>query len=154
LTVIQFRRTWDIVLSFVPVGLGCLWTAALLNLLGYRLHFINASVLPMVIGIGMDTATHVLHRYHLLGAERNRPAGRGPILETDRVTGAGGGLSSITIMLSFGSLALSTNRGLASVGVLSFIGIGASLLASITSLPAILAAGRRRREKGSRAAGH
>ena len=50
-------------------------------------------------------------------------------------------------MFSFGTLAFSSNRGLASLGVLSFIGIGASLLASVTFLPATLEVDRRRREK-------
>jgi uncharacterized protein len=148
LTVLQFRRMADIVLAFLPVTLGCLWTAALLNLLGYRLNLMNASVLPIVIGIGMDTATHVLHRHRLLRSEGDPPQGRELIRETFRVTGAAAALSSIAIMLSFGSLAFSSNRGLSSVGVLTFIGIGGSLLASITCLPAILEVARRRREGG------
>jgi len=138
LTVLQFRRPMDIFLSFAPVTLGCLWTAALLNLLGHRLNFMNASVLPMVIGIGMDTATHVIHRHRLLAAGGGHLAGADRIRETFRVTGSAAALSSITIMMSFGSLAFSSNRGLSSVGVLSFLGIGASLLASITFLPAAL----------------
>ena len=40
-------------------------------------------------------------------------------------------LTSVTTMVTFGSLGLSENRGLASVGTLSFVGIGACLVASV-----------------------
>ena len=57
-------------------------------------------------------------------------------------------LTSVTTMVTFGSLALSENRGLASVGLLSAIGIGACLIASVVVLPALLQLSRGRSRNG------
>ena len=155
LVALQFRRPLTFVLACIPVTIGCLWTAALMGLFGYRLHFMNASVLPMVLGIGIDSGTHLLHRYGLIRRHGGQASGAGIIRETFSVTGSASALSSITIMMSFGSLAFSSNRGLSSVGMLSLIGVGASLLASLTFLPAVLAAAQKApRCRGARIMDH
>ena len=41
-------------------------------------------------------------------------------------------------MLTFGSLGLSRNQGIASVGMLTVVGVGGSLLASVLVFPALL----------------
>ena len=61
-------------------------------------------------------------------------------------------LSALTTMVTFGSLGLSANRGLASIGYLSFFGIGGCLLAALYVLPAVLELRARRRTRTRSAA--
>lgn len=55
-----------------------------------------------------------------------------------QVTGLGVILSALTTLEGFGTLALSVNRGIASVGLVSLVGISACLLAALCTLPATL----------------
>lgn len=138
LVVLLFRSPRDTLLVLLPVTLGCLWTALAFRLLDFRLHFMNASVLPMIIGIGIDDGIHLVQRYRYLRARFNgRP--RNLVRETFSVTGTGVALTSLTTMIAFGSLGFSENRGLASIGILAFIGVGSCLLASVSVLPALMA---------------
>ena len=135
LVALLFRSPGITLLVLVPVTLGCLWTALGFRLCGFRLHFMNASVLPMILGIGIDDGIHLIKRYRSL-----RQAGKSEnlIRDTFSVTGTGVALTSLTTMIAFGSLGFSENRGLASIGILAFIGVGASFVASVVVLPAIL----------------
>jgi predicted RND superfamily exporter protein len=54
------------------------------------------------------------------------------------ITGLGILLSAFTNLEGFGSLALSVNRGIASVGLVSLVGIAACLLAALSTVPAAL----------------
>jgi predicted RND superfamily exporter protein len=56
--------------------------------------------------------------------------------EAVHVTGVAIGLSAFTTQLAFGTLALSRNQGLASVGVVTLLGLTACLVASLVTLPA------------------
>jgi predicted RND superfamily exporter protein len=47
-------------------------------------------------------------------------------------------ISSLTTMIGFGSLALASHRGLASLGLLLLLGVGSCLVASLVVLPNLL----------------
>jgi predicted RND superfamily exporter protein len=127
--------------ALVPVGLSCLWTGAAWSLLGLDLHFMNVSVLPMVLGIGVDDGIHLVARYS------RRPSADVPSLYAE--TGSAVVLTTVTTLAAFGTLAFSENRGLASVGFLAVFGISSALLASLLVLPALLELDRRRRARGA-----
>jgi len=130
--VLRFRRPVLVLLVLLPAGLGALWTAAAASALGHRLNVMNLGVLPMILAIGIDDGIHLLHRYRSEGRGRGFDAAAAGVL-----------ITSLTTMVAFGSLALSRNQGIASVGVLSVLGVGACLLASVTVLPAALTVWRR-----------
>ena len=129
LMIVRFRRPGRTLLVLVPTVLGSLWTAAAFSLLDARLNFMNLSVLPMVFAIGIDDGIHLLACF---SARHERSIER--VFAT---TGVAVLLTSLTTMITFGSLSLSANRGLASVGTLSWIGVGGCLVASIVVLPAL-----------------
>jgi predicted RND superfamily exporter protein len=54
------------------------------------------------------------------------------------VTGLGVVLSALTTLEGFGTLALSVNCGMASVGLVSLLGNSACLIAALGTLPAAL----------------
>ncbi len=142
LVLLQFKKITLSLFVLLPVGLSCIWTFGLFELLGYKIHFMNAAVLPMVIGIGIDDGIHIVHKFSLVLRE-SKKTGRimtpkDVVSETLHLSGTGVLLTSLTTMVAFGSLAIAENQGLASIGVLSFIGIATSLIASITVLPTCL----------------
>jgi predicted RND superfamily exporter protein len=47
-------------------------------------------------------------------------------------------IASLTTMIGFGSLALASHRGLASLGLVLLLGVGACLITSIVILPNLL----------------
>ena len=113
-------------LALLPAALGTLWTAGAFVLLGAQLNLMNLGVLPMVLALGVDDGIHVVHGH--LGAESPR----------DHAIEVGVLLTSLTTLVAFGSLALSRNRGIASVGLLTLLGVTGCLLASVVVLPALL----------------
>jgi predicted RND superfamily exporter protein len=137
IVALQFRKPLRIALVLLPPALGLLWTAALFSLVGYKMNLMNLGVLPMLYGVGVDDGIYPVDRYVA------RP-GEG-VAAAFRFTGGAMVLCMTTTMVSFGSLALSSNRGISSVGVLTFLGLGLSLLASMTTLPSVLELLRRAR---------
>jgi predicted RND superfamily exporter protein len=90
----------------------------------------NMVVIPSIIGIGIDNAVHIYHRY--------RREGPGSVLAVVRKTGAAVSLASITTAVGFGSSLISHHAGLRSLGLLAVIGIGSTLLSAVVFFPALL----------------
>ena len=124
--------------AMTPVVLGCLVLAFLWGSLGLKINFMNVGILPMVIGIGVDDGIHLVARYVRSPAR--------DVQDVLRTTGAAVVLTSFTTLLAFGTLAFSVNRGLASVGWLSALGVLLCLAASLSVLPALLELHRRKHQ--------
>lgn len=125
---LQFRR--KLLLVLLPVGCGSLWAAGFFALYGFKLNFMNIAILPMLLGVGIDYGIYLVHQFSL----QEQP----DVRQATAKTGAAIELSALTTMLAFGTLALSTNQGIASVGVLSLVGIICCFLAALCTLPATL----------------
>jgi predicted RND superfamily exporter protein len=124
------RRLRDILLVLAPLGLAVLFTAASAVALGLRLNFANVIVLPLLLGLGVSGAIHVVMRWRE-EAERQTVAAT----STPRAVL----FSALTTIASFGSLALSPHLGLASMGLLLTIAILCSLICTLVVLPGALA---------------
>jgi predicted RND superfamily exporter protein len=125
-----FRHPLEAAAALAPVLLGCLFMAVVWDLLGYRLNYMNAGILPVVLGIGVDHGIHLVARF-------DRGAGGG-VKEVFDATGSALVLTTLTTLAAFGTLAFSVSPGLASVGILLSLGVTFSLAASILLLPAML----------------
>ncbi|MBM3227106.1 MAG: hypothetical protein FJZ47_25345, partial [Candidatus Tectomicrobia bacterium] len=130
LVILHVRRPWSISMVLLPIGCGILWTAGVCALGGFTLNFMNICILPMLLGTGSDYGVYIVHRF--------TSSQRADMPDTLRIAGLGVLLSALTTLEGFGTLALSVNRGLASVGLLSCVGITACILAALTTLPAVL----------------
>ncbi len=128
--LIHFRRPSRVAFVLLPATLATLWTAGLLAATGLRLNMMNMGVLPLVLAIGVDDGIHVVDHW-LAGGARG-------IKNVVAHTGTAVMLTSATTMVSFGSLACSELRGLASVGWIVLFGVGAALAATLVALPAVL----------------
>ena len=132
------RRTRDVVMVLMPVGLSVVFTAATAVLLGIALNFANVIVLPLLFGLGVSGAIHVVMRQR----QTERPGLAAT--STPRAVL----FSALTTIASFGSLAVSDHLGLASMGQLLTIAILWSLVCTLIVLPCLLAV-----TAGSRGAG-
>ncbi len=124
------RRLVDILLVLVPLALAVLFTAAGAVLLGLSLNFANVIVLPLLLGLGVSGAIHVVMRWREAGGPQRVAATSTPRAVL---------FSALTTIASFGSLALSRHLGLASMGLLLSIAILCSLICTLVVLPSLLA---------------
>ncbi len=97
---------------------------------------VNIVVLPLVVGIGIDAAVHVMHRTRQ-SAEEN--GGRAKLSDLLEGTGAAVLLSSLTTIFAFAGLTVGAEYGaMFSLGMAMMIGVGSCLLACVVVLPALL----------------
>jgi uncharacterized protein len=124
-----WRNWWDTALAFFPLGLAGLTTCAVLVLLGWHFDFANVIVLPMLLGMGIDNGVHLVHRHRTNPDEQDVLAS-----STARAVW----FAALTTVLSFGSLAFASHRGMASLGRLLTLGVAATLVCYVVVLPAVL----------------
>jgi len=126
--VLLWRSVWDMLLAFFPLALATALTCASLVVMGEPFNFANVIVLPMLIGMSVDSGVHLVHRHRTNVHE--------DVLETS--TARAVFYAALTTMLSFGSLAIAPHRGIASIGRLLTIGVGLVLVCYVVVLPAVL----------------
>lgn len=131
--LLSFRGRWrPTLLAMVPVVAASLWTLGFWALAGMSLDLVSLAVVPVMIGIGIDDGLHAVH-----GARR------GGLAASVEGAGRAMALTTLTTVVGFGSLMLSRVPGLSHGGSLVAWGVLASLLATLTLLPAIEAVRRR-----------
>jgi predicted RND superfamily exporter protein len=99
-------------------------------LLHIPFNFANVIALPLILGVGVDNGIHMVHRM------RTAPPNNGRLLQTS--TARAVLFSSLTTICSFGNLALSPHRGMASMGQVLSIGIALTLLCTLVVLPTLI----------------
>lgn len=109
--------------------LALLWTLGTMAALGISLNLANFFGVPMLIGLGVDGAVHILHRWR-------ESHGLGGLGSTPRAVA----LTLASTAIGFGVLIFAGHRGLQSLGWIMLIGTAATLVAAIGVLPALLAA--------------
>ncbi len=88
-------------------------------------------MLPLLLGIGVDSGVHMVHR-------ARHGAGEGASL-LGSTTAQAVLFSAFTTLASFGTLGLSAHRGIASLGTLLLIGMALTLAGNLIFLPALIA---------------
>ncbi len=121
-----FRRATEILLGVAVLCLSGLCLLAIMMISGWSWNLMNLMALPLMLGTGVDYTLFMqlaLRRHGGdLGAVR-RSVGRALML-------CGG-----TAVAGFGSLGFSSNPGMASLGRVCAVGIGANMLISVFLLP-------------------
>ncbi len=125
-----FRRILLVVLTFVPLAVGILVSVGLMAVLGIDFNLVSITMVPLILGIGIDNGIHVVHRWLTHRGE--------DLVEVFRHTGRGIVTTSLTTIVGFGSLVFADYPGLVSSGVLAILGVGATLVTAVTLLPALL----------------
>jgi len=143
LMLVLWRRLTDTALVLIPLALASALTVATAVLLDIPFNFADVIVLPLLLGIGVDSGIHLVHR------ARASREGVSNLLGTS--TARAVAFSALTTIASFGSLGLASHRGLATLGQLLTIGVAFTLICNLLVLPAliILHPGRDRRKPRS-----
>jgi hopanoid biosynthesis associated RND transporter like protein HpnN len=130
LLLLLWRSPKYTIITLIPLLIGSVMTAAFTYLADMPFNFANVVVLPLLLGIGVDSGIHLVHRHRmgLFGADT--------ILRTG--TAQAVFFSALTTIVSFSTLGFSNHLGIASFAQLLTVGIGFMLAANLLVLPAIL----------------
>ena len=122
-----FRRATEILLGVAVLCLSGLCLLAIMAVGGWTWNLMNLMALPLMLGTGVDYTL-----FMQLALRRHR----GDLGVVRRSVGRALMLCGGTAMAGFGSLAWSSNPGMASLGKVCAVGIGANMLISVFLLPA------------------
>jgi len=134
--LVAFRSFRYALIGLVPLTMGILLMVAGMSLAGIGFNSANVIVLPLVLGIAVDSGIYLINRYR-----REGETARQVVLSS---TGVGVFLNTLTIMASFGALMVAHHQGVFSIGAVMTLGMVACQIAFIVVLPAVLTlAGKR-----------
>jgi len=126
----DFRKFSLIALAMFPLAMGLGITLGTLWLMGYKLNPANMIAFPILVGVGIDNAVHVIHDF--LGRDRSKN------YQIKSSTFKGILVAGLTTVLGFGSLMISSHLGLSSLGLLLATGVTACMVCSVIWLPSLL----------------
>lgn len=128
--LIDLRSVRASLLCIVTLLSGFLLSIAGLVIFDVKLGLYNVIVIPTVMGIGIDGAVHIYHRFE--------EEGRTNIWRVMRSTGFAVFASSATTIAGFLGLLFVDHQGVQTIGQLAIIGITANLIVCVTLLPGLL----------------
>ncbi len=126
----DFRSVRCALVALAPLAMGMLLSLGVLGLCDLPLNPANMIALPLILGVGIDNGVHVLHDYLM-----RRREGQSTI---SRAIGRGVLVKALTTMIGFGTLMVSSHRGLFGLGFILTLGVGCCMLTALVFLPAVL----------------
>ncbi|MSR69531.1 MAG: hypothetical protein EXS17_04215 [Phycisphaerales bacterium] len=124
---LDLRSTVATLTCLACLLLGMSWTLGMLTLLGVSLNLANFFSVPMLLGFGIDSCVHVMHRAREGGSARDFGWTTRAVI-----------LSAVTTAVGFGTLLFAAHKGLQSLGWVMCIGSAACLICAVGVLPAAL----------------
>ncbi|NOS71026.1 MAG: MMPL family transporter, partial [Verrucomicrobia bacterium] len=121
-----FRQLPEIILSLGILFISGLCLLAVMRLAGWSWNLLSLMAVPLILGTGVDYSLFMqlaLRRHH------------GDLLVAHQSVGRALLLCGGTAVAGFGSLGLSSNAGMASLGRVCAVGIAANMLISVFLLP-------------------
>lgn len=112
------------------LGVGVAWMLGVMYLVGLEINVFNQAVLATIIGLGLDNAVHMQHRY----AEE----GHGSLPKVVATTGAASFLATATTAIGFGAAVTASHYGVQSLGWLALVGFTTTFISSTVFFPAVL----------------
>ena len=130
LLLIDFRNLKLSMLTLLPLLLSMVSLLGIMAAAGIKFDFINIIAIPLLIGIGIDDAVHIAHRYLL--------EGKGRIDTVVARTGRAVLLTSVTTIIGFASFIPSIMRAMRSTGIVLSVAMALAFLFSILFFPSVL----------------
>lgn len=121
------RRLLDVLAILAPLVIAGILTAAASIVLNMPFNYANVIVLPLMIGIGVDSGIHIAMR------ERRAP---GAVFDTS--TPRAVVFSALTTVAAFGTLAMSDHPGTASMGILLAVSMCAAVACVMALTPTVI----------------
>jgi predicted RND superfamily exporter protein len=135
-----FRRATEIILGATVLCLSGLCLLAIMALAGWKWNLMNLMALPLMLGTGVDYTIFIQ-----LALRRHG----GDLKMVRHSVGRALMLCGATAVTGFGSLGMSSNPGMASLGRVCAVGIGANMLISVFLLPAWWSLVRKLQNRGN-----
>ena len=130
LFLVVYFRGWKLpLLVFIPIGVTVILTFAFCVALNISLNMANILMVPLILGLGVDTGIHIVHRH----TQR-----QGVAVAMDPAIRRAVMISGLTTVGTFCSLSLSPHLGAASIGILLSIAISVLLVTSLVLMPILL----------------
>lgn len=127
---LAFRSIKATLLGVAPLAAGLLLMVGGMWLFGLKFNVANIIVMPLLLGVGIDSAIYIIARY--------RNEGESPVAVITSSAGVGVFLNALTILFSFGALMVASHQGVFSIGAVMSLGMTAIVLAFLLFLPALL----------------
>jgi uncharacterized protein len=127
---ITFRSVKFTLIGLIPLVVGILFMVAGMWLCGISFNSANIIVMPLVLGIAVDSGIYIINRFR-----REEGSAASVIMSS---TGVGVLLNTLTIMASFGALMVAHHQGVFSIGAVMSLGMFACQIAFMVTLPAVL----------------
>jgi hopanoid biosynthesis associated RND transporter like protein HpnN len=124
---IDLRNVRETAAAALSLMVGIAWTLGAMALLGSGFNLANFFAIPILIGLGIDSAIHVTHRAHEGALEHGFGSTRRAVAVT-----------ALTTTIGFGALVLAHHQGLRSLGIAMAVGSLCCLLSAVWTLPALL----------------
>jgi hypothetical protein len=137
LLFVSLTRMRDRLLTLAALFGGVLWMAAMLAILRIKLNFLNVLAFPITLGIGVDYGINVIKRY--IADEESYGDKLAAIKNTVEQTGGAVVLCSLTTIIGYASLHISSNLALQSFGAAMAISEITCVFLAVVALPAWIA---------------
>ena len=124
---LDFRSAANTLACLLTLGLAMSWTLGGMATFGLSINLANFFAIPILIGLGADSAIHVVHRWRLIRIGEELDFGE----TLNAVT-----LTACTTGLGFGTLIFAHHQGLQSLGWVMALGSVSIFAASTIVLPA------------------
>jgi hopanoid biosynthesis associated RND transporter like protein HpnN len=128
--LINFKSLRYALLGTLPLASGLLLMIGGMRLAGVSFNSANIIVLPLILGVGIDSAIYIINRY--------RQGSESPARVAVSSAGVGVFLNALTIVFSFGALMVAHHQGVFSIGAVMSLGMAASVAVFLIFLPALL----------------
>ena len=129
---LSLRRPVYVALALAPVAIGAAGTFLVMRLFGIDLNYVNVLFFPVLAGIGVDNAVHLIIRFRQDGDTRGAVTEVGRALVLCSATTIWGFFALYQPMLS------PPHWGMRSLGLMVAVGMAFALAASLTFVPAVL----------------
>lgn len=122
---LDFRSVRTTLAAMIALLVGLVWTVGVAAMMGISFNVANFFAIPILLGLGVDSGIHLLHRLK----ETNGASISG--------TGRAVAITAVTTGIGFGSLIFAEHRGLQSLGALMAIGSMSCLASTLLLLPSL-----------------
>lgn len=139
LLLLDFKTLKSLLFTNIPLLGGVALMFLVMRIFNVKINYLNAAVLPVILGVGIDEGVHIYHRYIEEGQKN--------LWFIIRTTGFAVFMADFTTAIGFTALMFANYRGLRTMGHLAVIGIMTAFFVSITLLPALLQIMENRRNK-------
>ncbi len=135
---ITLRRIRDVLLTLVPLAVALLATLEICALTGFKLNYANIIALPVLFGVGVAFKIYYVMAWRQGQTDFLQSALTRAIFFSALLTGT-----------AFGSLWLSSNHGMSSMGKLLALSLACTLTSAVLFQPALMGAPRPTEKKST-----